>query len=934
MRGLKIFRFVALFALMAFVALVQAEALAREVGQITSTEGRVDIKRGNSEEAVRLKEDQAVQVGDVIRTKTGSRTEITFSDKTIIRIAPDSRVCIERYDLDENGNRETANLRLFRGKMRAIVSKSGPSESFNILTPGAKGTAKGTDIFAFYQADSTGFLVKEGKLDVLNQAFPDEVKEIRKGDIVSIPLTEVPTEGRPFMDAELSLHENDTTPTFVSKLDTRSRGVKELRGKIETMNGDVKVINKGQEKSHGARKGEMLEEGDRVETGENSKAKIVLENGNILFMQPDTEIQFITLRQNLKTGEYDNLFESKYGKIKAVVEKLGKKSTFKVKTPSAVCGVRGTVMYLDIQQVGPTTALFEGGAGDITSLSTGDMQAVGSGQHSNIDIMGNISSPMAAGIMDRMEMQDAWEAGAARDSYFSLEGGTTTGLLTREQIASIIADVELSIAEGGRMGADLITQGPLPADMMPLLFDFIRENPPTEVINFSGRTGGVNNSGEIVVDPLSQINGEFRFSPPPVIKWGAYPAPTAATIDGLFRNPGDRKMWVADADWIRGSTSDGGRFAGRMGGTIINGVFRGKFLGIYIDSTTGSGTFSSLLIGTANAVTDIIEGAGVSNFTEREVLGVGPSALDSLAVVNGELHSGSGLGNFVGGTLQVNSLSGDTFSINNKNWGLWFMSMKGTYVTPTTESWTCGIGGKHTDSYGTGGWIGTLDGKAGTGWLAGGSVRASFNGMFFSDGPSAGDVSAGKIANGDVIGDHWIDDNNTPLDTGDDIPSWEALGGGEWAEITNLLTEAGMGFTVSNFNAFTNFSVIENNHAVMNAISGYSGGIFNAGTNMQMDLRFYSNTNGDRLWTGDLAGVEYTGAASPGWTMDLTGTGGSITLQNGVWNGDGTWRADVNPINDAIAGGQQDITAGQMAGTYADGQMQGVGGGTWDNGPA
>src|SRR5512141_1889989 len=70
---------------------MSAEA-APAVGKFTAVEGKVEVLRAGALPAVGVKTGDPVSVQDVVRTKSDSRAEITFSDGAVLRIAQRSRL--------------------------------------------------------------------------------------------------------------------------------------------------------------------------------------------------------------------------------------------------------------------------------------------------------------------------------------------------------------------------------------------------------------------------------------------------------------------------------------------------------------------------------------------------------------------------------------------------------------------------------------------------------------------------------------------------------------------------------------------------------------------------------------------------------------------------------------------------------------------------
>jgi len=65
-----------------------ATAPAEVVGRLTQVEGRVDLLKAGKLPAAAAKLEDAVEPGDVLRTKSLSKAQITFVDNTVITISP------------------------------------------------------------------------------------------------------------------------------------------------------------------------------------------------------------------------------------------------------------------------------------------------------------------------------------------------------------------------------------------------------------------------------------------------------------------------------------------------------------------------------------------------------------------------------------------------------------------------------------------------------------------------------------------------------------------------------------------------------------------------------------------------------------------------------------------------------------------------------
>ncbi|MBI2399748.1 MAG: FecR domain-containing protein [Deltaproteobacteria bacterium] len=183
--------FAAKAALALFIVLMSlSPALAGVVGKFTAIDGRVDVLRPGEKRAAPVALGATVSEGDIVRTKTDSFAEITFSDDTVLKLTQSTRVEIKEYLLSGN-KRQNGALKLLRGKVRATVSKglgrvipiiySGPS-TFRIETPTAVAGVKGTDFFVFYNMGATGVFVLEGAVDTMGLDETHNVVRVRGGE--------------------------------------------------------------------------------------------------------------------------------------------------------------------------------------------------------------------------------------------------------------------------------------------------------------------------------------------------------------------------------------------------------------------------------------------------------------------------------------------------------------------------------------------------------------------------------------------------------------------------------------------------------------------------------------------------------------------------------------------------------------------------------
>jgi hypothetical protein len=128
-------------------------------------------------------------------------------------------------------------------------------------------------------------------------------------------------------------------------------------GKITALEGDVDITAAGKIKP--GQLNDPVNTGDVLRSKANSKARVTFDDGNELWIAEKTRLK-ITQYQN-EPGE-KSFFDLFRGKARSVVSNLKQKATFEIHTPTAICGVRGTI-FIGFFQNGQSGFVFEQGQG-------------------------------------------------------------------------------------------------------------------------------------------------------------------------------------------------------------------------------------------------------------------------------------------------------------------------------------------------------------------------------------------------------------------------------------------------------------------------------------------------------------------------------------------------------------------------------------------
>ncbi len=116
-------------------------------------------------------------------------------------------------------------------------------------------------------------------------------------------------------------------------------------GRFSVVKGDVTYKEKDKGDFSKARINKKICQGDTVKTGSDSRTKIVMADQNEINLSPETEMTLEVYANKPETGEKKVLLNVLYGKMRSNVKQKyqdDSESHYRVKTKSAVAGVRGT----------------------------------------------------------------------------------------------------------------------------------------------------------------------------------------------------------------------------------------------------------------------------------------------------------------------------------------------------------------------------------------------------------------------------------------------------------------------------------------------------------------------------------------------------------------------------------------------------------------
>jgi hypothetical protein len=143
-------------------------AHAAVVGRFTLVRGQVDLLKHGNLPAIPAKLHDGVSPGDVIRTKSRSKAQLTMVDDSIITLAPMSRLAVADYQYNPAREERRAVLRVFQGLVHTVVKQIIEREEpdFIMETYTAVVGVRGTDWYTLLGPGLTLVALEHGTLSV------------------------------------------------------------------------------------------------------------------------------------------------------------------------------------------------------------------------------------------------------------------------------------------------------------------------------------------------------------------------------------------------------------------------------------------------------------------------------------------------------------------------------------------------------------------------------------------------------------------------------------------------------------------------------------------------------------------------------------------------------------------------------------------------
>ncbi|MFC1581151.1 FecR domain-containing protein, partial [Thermodesulfobacteriota bacterium] len=131
-------------------------------------------------------------------------------------------------------------------------------------------------------------------------------------------------------------------------------------GSAQMVQGEALVVHKGQSVAYKLKKGSPIFAGDMLVTKERSRLNAKMNDKSVIGLAPVSKLVIDKSVYDPKKDERSSFLSLMWGRARFIVSKLTKsKPNYQVKTPTAVCGVRGTDFAIAVSPDGEQFAAFQ-----------------------------------------------------------------------------------------------------------------------------------------------------------------------------------------------------------------------------------------------------------------------------------------------------------------------------------------------------------------------------------------------------------------------------------------------------------------------------------------------------------------------------------------------------------------------------------------------
>lgn len=195
-----------LLSLLLFFSFAVLEARTK-AGKVVTVEGTV-YARSDEKGSRKLSRGSTFFSGETIEVGGGSRTQLRFTDGSLINLTPNTEYQIEDYSYNDKRESDRSSSKLVKGGFRQLtgtIAKNNP-DNFKVKTPVATIGVRGTLLQVLLRGDELIVGCFEGQILLYNNQGsvslgPEEVSQFSVVSSMDQPPTDLPSEPSAFETA-------------------------------------------------------------------------------------------------------------------------------------------------------------------------------------------------------------------------------------------------------------------------------------------------------------------------------------------------------------------------------------------------------------------------------------------------------------------------------------------------------------------------------------------------------------------------------------------------------------------------------------------------------------------------------------------------------------------------------------------------------------
>jgi len=224
-----------LWASMMCIGGLELYAADSKVGTFSVIRGSVDALHEETTTPIAATKGMDAYMNDVIRTKRRSRARLSFTDGSILNMGANHMVNVKEYSFDQEKNERHVIVSALRGSIRATVAKFTGDSVFQVETPTAVVTVRGTDFIVVVGPDGqTTVTVISGA--VIVKAENGATVTLAAGQQTSVAKNESPTAPVKVSAKMMKVLQAETAVEAVDKTDSTQANTIELESTSSSTN--------------------------------------------------------------------------------------------------------------------------------------------------------------------------------------------------------------------------------------------------------------------------------------------------------------------------------------------------------------------------------------------------------------------------------------------------------------------------------------------------------------------------------------------------------------------------------------------------------------------------------------------------------------------------------------------------------------------------